>query len=67
MTLAYCAPWVRPQENFLVSVSQDRAATFDPDLQELMGWRTGHGTSLGHIYSQPHDLTGPLAEKLVHD
>jgi len=67
MTLAYCAPWVRPQENFLVAVSQERAATFDPDLQALIGYRTGHGTSLGHIYTQPEHWSGPMAHRLVHD
>jgi ectoine hydroxylase-related dioxygenase (phytanoyl-CoA dioxygenase family) len=67
MTLAYCAPWVRAQENFLVSVSQERAAGFDPELRKLMGYQTGHGTSLGHIFNGPTTLTGPLASVLVHD
>ena len=67
MTLAYSAPWVRPQENFLVAVTQERAATFDPELQALMGYRTGHGSSLGHIYTQPQHWSGPLAHRLVHD
>lgn len=67
MTLAYCAPWVRAQENFLVSVSQERAAGFNPELQALMGYQTGHGTSLGHIFNGPSTLTGPMAARLVHD
>jgi ectoine hydroxylase-related dioxygenase (phytanoyl-CoA dioxygenase family) len=63
MTMAYCAEWLRPQENFTVAVAQERAAGFDP---QLMGsWRAGHRGSLGHIYTQPRHLTGPLAGELV--
>jgi ectoine hydroxylase-related dioxygenase (phytanoyl-CoA dioxygenase family) len=65
MTMAYCGGWVRPQENFLVAVSQERAATFDPELQGLMGYSKGRGDRLGHIYTRPEDLSGPLAHRLV--
>lgn len=65
MTVAFCAGWLRPQENFLAAVSQERAATFDPELQGLMGWRTNRGGILGHIYTQPQHVTGPMAAKLV--
>jgi ectoine hydroxylase-related dioxygenase (phytanoyl-CoA dioxygenase family) len=65
MTMAYCAGWARPQENFLVAVSQERAATFDPELQGLMGYRTSRGGILGHIYTGPDHLSGPLAHRLV--
>jgi ectoine hydroxylase-related dioxygenase (phytanoyl-CoA dioxygenase family) len=65
MTMAYCAEWLRPQENFTVAVAQERAAEFDPALRALMGWRAGHRGSLGHIYTQPRHLTGPLAGELV--
>jgi ectoine hydroxylase-related dioxygenase (phytanoyl-CoA dioxygenase family) len=65
MTVAYCAGWVRPQENFLVAVSQERAATFEPELQGLMGYRTNRGGILGHIYTGPDHLSGPLAHRLV--
>jgi ectoine hydroxylase-related dioxygenase (phytanoyl-CoA dioxygenase family) len=65
MTVAYCTGWVRPQENFLVAVSQERAATFEPELQGLMGYRTNRGGILGHIYTGPDHLSGPLAHRLV--
>jgi ectoine hydroxylase-related dioxygenase (phytanoyl-CoA dioxygenase family) len=65
MTVAYCAGWVRPQENFLVAVSQERAATFEPELQGLMGYRANRGGILGHIYTSPDHLSGPLAHRLV--
>jgi ectoine hydroxylase-related dioxygenase (phytanoyl-CoA dioxygenase family) len=65
MTVAYCAGWVRPQENFLVAVTQERAAGFDPDLQGLIGYRTNRGGVLGHIYSDGGHLSGPLAHRLV--
>jgi hypothetical protein len=65
MTMAYCAEWLRPQENFTVAVAQERAAEFDPALRALMGWRPGHAGALGHIYTQPRHLSGPLAHEIV--
>ncbi len=65
MTVAFCAGWVRPQENFLAAVTQERTATFHPALQGLMGWRTNRGGILGHVYTQPQHLSGPMAAKLV--
>ncbi len=65
ITMAYCAEWLRPQENLTVAVAQERAATFDPALQALMGWRPGHSGSLGHIYTHPRHLTGPMAGAIV--
>jgi ectoine hydroxylase-related dioxygenase (phytanoyl-CoA dioxygenase family) len=65
ITMAYCAGWLRPQENFAVAVAQERAVGFDADLQALMGWRTGLGGALGCIYTHPRHLTGPLAHRLV--
>jgi ectoine hydroxylase-related dioxygenase (phytanoyl-CoA dioxygenase family) len=64
MTVAYVANWIRPQENFQISVSQERAATFDPELQALMGWRLGP-THVGHIYTAPEHLCGPMAERIA--
>lgn len=63
MTVAYVANWARPQENFNVSVSQERAATFDPDLQDLMGWR--FGVSLGRVYTAPEHYSGPMADRIA--
>jgi ectoine hydroxylase-related dioxygenase (phytanoyl-CoA dioxygenase family) len=65
ITIAYCAGWLRPQENYTVAVDQERAATFDPELQAVMGWRAGHDGSLGCIYTQPRHQSGPLARVLV--
>ena len=65
ITMAYCAGWLRPQENLTVAVAQERAAGFDPDLQALMGWKPGHRGSLGVIYAHPRHLSGPLAHSLV--
>lgn len=65
MTVAYCAGWLRPQENFLVAVSQERAATFSTELQDLIGYRTNRGGILGHIYTDEAHLSGPLAHRLV--
>jgi ectoine hydroxylase-related dioxygenase (phytanoyl-CoA dioxygenase family) len=65
VTMAYCAGWLRPQENFTVAVAQERAAGFSRDLQGLMGWRPGHNGSLGVIYSHPRHLSGPMAHSLL--
>lgn len=65
MTITYCSGWVRPQENFQLAVSQERAATFTPDLQALLGYRLGRG-NLGHIYTADDHLTGPLAAGVRH-
>jgi ectoine hydroxylase-related dioxygenase (phytanoyl-CoA dioxygenase family) len=65
ITMAFCAGWLRPQENFMAAVSQERAATFDRALQDLMGWRTSTGPGrLGHIYTDDAHLSGPLAHRL---
>jgi hypothetical protein len=64
MTVAYVANWVRPQENFQAAVTQDRAATFDPELQALMGWRLGP-THVGHTYAAEEHWTGPMAPKVA--
>ncbi len=65
IVMAYCAGWLRPQENFTVAVAQERAAGFDPDLRRLMGWRPAHKGALGIIYTHPRHLSGPLAHSLV--
>jgi ectoine hydroxylase-related dioxygenase (phytanoyl-CoA dioxygenase family) len=65
ITMAYCAGWLRPQENFAIAVAQERAAMFDPELRALMGWRAAHSGALGHIYTQPRHLSGPLAHTIV--
>jgi ectoine hydroxylase-related dioxygenase (phytanoyl-CoA dioxygenase family) len=65
MTITFCSGWVRPQENFLMAVAQERAATFAPELQDIIGYRTSRG-QLGHIYSADEVLSGPMAHRLRH-
>lgn len=65
ITMAYCAGWLRPQENFVAAVAQERAARWEDDLLRVMGWGTAHRGSLGHVYTHPRHLTGPLARRLV--
>ena len=65
ITMAYCAGWLRPQENFAVAVDQERAAAFDPDLRGLMGWRPAHNGALGIVYTHPRHFSGPLVRGLV--
>ncbi|KAI9003991.1 hypothetical protein DFJ74DRAFT_774675 [Hyaloraphidium curvatum] len=62
VTLAYCAGWVRPQECFLVSVPQDRAARMPERLQRLLGYGFGGWGKLGHIYTR--EERGPLARRI---
>jgi ectoine hydroxylase-related dioxygenase (phytanoyl-CoA dioxygenase family) len=64
MTVAYVASWIRPQENFQIAVPQERAATFDPELQALIGWRLA-ASGVGHIYTRPDHFSGPLAERIA--
>ncbi|WP_162854611.1 phytanoyl-CoA dioxygenase family protein [Sphingobium estronivorans] len=64
MTVAYVANWARPQENFTVAVAQERAATFDPELQALMGWRPSK-IPVGRIYTAPEHYSGPMADKIA--
>lgn len=64
-TMAFCAGWLRPQENFTVAVAQEKAASFDPDLRALMGWSVANDGALGHIYTQPRHFSGPLARSIV--
>jgi len=65
ITMAYCAGWLRPQENFTVAVRQELAATFPPDLRAVMGWSTAHGGALGRVYTEPDHFSGPLVAGLV--
>lgn len=38
VTAQYCAPWCRPQESFLLSVSRERARSASPHLQRMLGY-----------------------------
>lgn len=50
LTNQYCEPWARPQENFFLSVPRERARTFSPRLQQMMGYDI-YATLLGHLSS----------------
>lgn len=50
ITNQYCEPWLRPQENFFLSVPRDRATRCSPRLQQLMGYEV-YSTLIGHVSS----------------
>ena len=54
------------QENFLVSIPQERAALFEDELQQLLGWLPSPTRGLGHIYTDERHRQGPLAHKLLN-
>jgi ectoine hydroxylase-related dioxygenase (phytanoyl-CoA dioxygenase family) len=47
-THEYCLPWLRPQENFFLSVPPARAAQMPPRLRAMLGYAE-HPPSFGHI------------------
>lgn len=49
VSVDYCAGYLRTQENFMLSIAADRAASFSPDLQRLIGYSLS-SNGLGHIY-----------------
>lgn len=50
VTVDYCAGYLRSQENFMLSIPEERAAKFPAELQQLIGYRISNG-GLGHIYN----------------
>ena len=48
LTINYCDAAMRQQENLMIAVSPEKAATFPRQLQELIGYRVSN-TLLGHI------------------
>jgi len=46
MNLTYCLGWLRQEENQYLSCPPEIARTFEPELQQLMGYQTG-GYGLG--------------------
>ena len=51
IAMNYCAGWVRQQENQQLGLSPELVATFEPRLQELVGYGTYMGL-IGHIEKQ---------------
>ena len=69
IAMNYCAGYIRQQENQQLGLAPDLVATFEPRLQELVGYGIYRGL-IGHIDKRaPADLlgTGELADAMVWD
>jgi ectoine hydroxylase-related dioxygenase (phytanoyl-CoA dioxygenase family) len=69
IAMNYCAGYIRQQENQQLGLSPELVATFEPRLQELVGYGIFHGL-IGHIEKRsPADLlgTGSLPSGMVWD
>eukprot|EP00439_Symbiodinium_sp_Y106_P074964 s2156_g14.t1 len=51
-TAQYCQPWVRPQENMMLSVPFDQVAMLPPEIQVMAGYSI-HPPFIGHDASTP--------------
>ena len=49
-----------------MSIPQERAALFEDELQQLLGWLPSPTRGLGHIYTDERHRQGPLAHKLLN-
>ena len=47
-TAQYCQPWVRPQENMMLSVPFDQVAALPPEIQIMAGYSI-HPPFIGHV------------------
>ena len=62
VTAQYCAPWCRPQESFLLSVSRERVATSSEHMQRLLGYSI-HPPFMGFVHGMhPKRLLEGLGE-----
>jgi ectoine hydroxylase-related dioxygenase (phytanoyl-CoA dioxygenase family) len=68
MAMNYCAGYIRQQENQQLGIPREVAATFEPRLQELVGYGIYHGL-IGHIDKRsPAELLGePPDSSMVWD
>jgi ectoine hydroxylase-related dioxygenase (phytanoyl-CoA dioxygenase family) len=58
LTINYCAGCMRQQENLMLAVPRERALTFPPDLQDLIGYRMS-ARNVGHVDARdPRMLVG---------
>lgn len=57
VTVSFCAGYLRTQENFILSIPEEKAASFPRELQQLIGFRISKG-GLGHIYN--HNPVGMM-------
>lgn len=55
LTINYCAGVMRQQENLMLSVARETAATFSRELQDLIGYRMTLG-NVGHVDAKPPRL-----------
>jgi ectoine hydroxylase-related dioxygenase (phytanoyl-CoA dioxygenase family) len=51
LTLQYCAPWARQQENMMLAVPREITRTLPPRVRELMGYSI-HPPFMGHVDSR---------------
>ncbi len=52
LTINYCTGAVRQQENLMLAVSRERAASFPPELRRILGW-TPSARGVGHVDAGP--------------
>src|SRR6185503_9301898 len=48
LSMQYCEPWARQQENFTLGVPREVARTLSPRVQELLGYNI-HPPFMGHV------------------
>lgn len=63
----YCEPWARTQENFFLSISQDKVAKMTPRLQALLGYSIhppfmGQVTARHPLKTLDPDFVNPLED-----
>ena len=52
LTINYCAGAMRQQENLMLAVSRERAATFQPELRRILGYAAS-ARGVGHVDAGP--------------
>lgn len=59
LTINYCAGAMRQQENLMLSVSRERAATFSDELLDIIGYKSTN-RGVGHVnIGSPRELLEP--------
>jgi ectoine hydroxylase-related dioxygenase (phytanoyl-CoA dioxygenase family) len=48
LTVQYCAPWCRPQENFSLAISRERVKQCSPHVQRMLGYSI-HQPFMGYV------------------
>ena len=65
VTVHYCAGYLRAQENFILSIAEERAAAFSPELQGLIGYKLSASVSAPTPPPAPALRSCPCASRLV--